>query len=439
MGGTMKKVLFCFLICFFYSGHSNAQSSAESFSVINDGVCDYLIAGDDKERWGECKRMTNDSLLVLEMPDSIQHEGQWYPVRVIADTAFKNSSVRKIILPSTLKVIGNYSFLSCLRLREIYIPDSVKSIGIGAFRDCYRLEDVRMPPGLKRIEPETFFCCLSLKKIKIPNGVEFIGFESFFACGLEEIHIPSSVTQIGSHEANRDVFMGCSSLVKITVDTNNEIFDSRNNCNAIIETSSNMLISGCGTTKIPRTIKKIGHGAFAFRGNLAKIVIPRNVNSIANGALAGCDNLSTIKVSRRNHIYDSRANCNAIIYSEWGWLHSACKKTVIPSDIKTIDEFAYAGLSIDFFIMPDNIKEIGACAFMMCQRLQYICLPDSLQFIGHSAFTGCTALKRIDIPPTIKSISSNTFKDCNSLESVGLSSPIIKIANNAFEGCYNLK
>jgi hypothetical protein len=439
MGHSMRKVLYSIIICFLFKGYSYAQSITESNPVINDGVCDYIIEGNDYEQWGVCKRLTNYGLLILELPDSIQHEGQWYPVRAIADTAFMNSSARKIILPQTVKEIGDYSFLSCLNIREIYLPDSVKTIGKGAFRYCYRLEDINLPPGLKRIEPETFFCCLSLKKIPIPDGVEFIGFESFFACGLEEIHIPSTVTQIGNYGVNRDVFLGCSSLVKITVDANNEIFDSRNHCNAIIETSSNTLISGCGTTVIPRTIKKIGVCSFAFRGNLKKIVIPSGVNYIASLAFAGCDNLNTIKVSKRNHMYDSRSNCNAIIYSERGRLHTACKNTVIPSDINVIDDYAYVGLSIDYFLIPDNIEVIGAYAFWGCQRLQYLSLPDGLKSIGHSAFEACTALRKIDIPQSVKSIYSNTFKDCYSLNSIGLPSSAIEIADDAFDGCHNLK
>ena len=77
-----------------------------------------------------------------------------------------------------------------------------------------------------------------------------IGTEAFtYYIELKSINIPASVTEIGLSP-----FAGCSSLETIIVDAKNKVYDSRDNCNAIIETASNTLIQGCPNTTIPNTV-----------------------------------------------------------------------------------------------------------------------------------------------------------------------------------------
>ena len=89
-------------------------------------------------------------------------------------------------------------------------------------------------------------------------------------------------------------FSGCKQLKQISVDKENAIFDSRNNCNAIIETASNKLLYGCKNTIIPPNVSIIGEAAFLENEEITSIVIPEGIESIEPYAFYGCKNLKSI-------------------------------------------------------------------------------------------------------------------------------------------------
>ena len=115
---------------------------------------------------------------------------------------------------------------------------------------------------------------------------------AFHSCSsLEEITIPSTVTSIGSN-----AFYGCSSLASIKVDPNNPVYDSRDNCNAIIETETNTLIVGCGNTVIPSSVTTIRDLAFYGCSSLTSIIIPSGVDYIGDYAFYGCLSLTSVTI-----------------------------------------------------------------------------------------------------------------------------------------------
>ena len=267
-----------------------------------------------------------------------------------------------------LTTIGEHAFHDCRGLTSITLPNSVTTIGFGAFWYCESLTSLVIPGSVKTIDQSAIFVCRSLTSITIPK----------------------SVTSIGIQNLNY-----CNNLTTVKVESGNTVYDSRNNCNAIIETKTNTLIAGCKGTTIPSTVTAIGR--IAFQGSdLTTITIPNSVTSIGSSCFLackklttitipssvttlggtlfyGCEVLSTIKVESGNTVYDSRDNCNAIIEKKTNTLVAGCKNTIIPS----------------------TVTSIGANAFRSCYGLTSITIPNSVKSIEEGAFQDCTGLKEV--------------------------------------------
>ena len=191
-----------------------------------------------------------------------------------------------------------------------------------------------IPKGVTAIGDYAFEDCTSLTSVEIPSSVTEIGNSAFEGCSsLTSIVIPESVTKI-----EYGAFDGCSSLTSIVVKEGNSVFDSRECCNAIIETATNTLIKGCNSTIIPSNVTKIGESAFQDCTSLTSIVIPESVTKIEYGAFSGCTSLTSIVVKEGNSVFDSREGCNAIIETATNTLIKGCNSTIIPSSVTEIGE-----------------------------------------------------------------------------------------------------
>ena len=203
-----------------------------------------------------------------------------------------SEKVEDIIILEGVASIGAKAFECCSRLTNIDLPDSVTSIGERVFSDCSSLTSVNIPDGVTSIGDSAFLGCSSITSINIPDSVTSIGDRAFSGCSsITGINIPDSVTSIGEY-----AFSGCSSLTSITVSENNSNYDSRNDCNAIIETGTNKLILGCSKTNIPDSVTSIGDGAFSGCSSLTGINIPGSVTSIGWRAFSDCSSLTTINL-----------------------------------------------------------------------------------------------------------------------------------------------
>lgn len=225
---------------------------------------------------------------------------------------------------------------------------------------------------------------------------------------LISISVPSSVEYI-----DYSAFDGCDSLLYITIDPNNNYFDSHNDCNAIIETATNTLLIGSGNTIIPNEVTSISSHAFRKRLCLQSITIPENVANIGTNPFEGCKQLSSISVSSDNSIYDSRNECNAIIETSSNTLIAGCSSTKIPNSVQCIGNYAFCESGIKSIDIPEGVTSIDNYA--ICEsNLKCITIPEGISTIGDYAFDGCYNLKMIInlSSNSLNTIGHATIYDC---------------------------
>ena len=248
----------------------------------------------------------------------------------------------------------------------------------------------------------TFFRCSSLTSITIGNSVASIGAAAFQGCSsLASVTIPSSVISIGINP-----FSGCSSLTSIVVNKDNPIYDSRNDCNAIIETASNTLIVGCQKTIIPNSVTSIRTYAFSGCSSLTSVIIPNSVTSIGEHAFSDCTSLASV---------------------------------TLPNSITSTGSLAFSGCSsLTSVTIPGSVTSIGYGAFSDCSSLTSVTIPGSVTSIGGSAFSGCSSLTSVTIPGSVTSIGGSAFSGCSSLTSVTIPGSVTSIGGYAFSRCSSL-
>jgi len=237
------------------------------------------------------------------------------------------------------------------------IPNGFTSIGYEAFRNSSRLTSITIPNSVTSIGNTAFFSCTRLTSISIPDSVTSIGSQAFQSCsGLTSVTIGSGVTSIGN-----SAFANCSSLTSIVVDSGNTVYDSRDNCNAIINTSTNELIVGCKNTVIPNTVTSIGNRAFDGCSGLRSLTIPSSVTSIGQNVFYNCSGLRSLTI-------------------------------------------------------PSSVTSIGNWAFYYCSGLTSVTIGSGVTSIGNDAFNLCRGLTSVTIeattPPTLGTSAFDSTNNC---------------------------
>lgn len=301
------------------------------------------------------------------------------------------------------------------RLRKLTIPAQVSDsdhtyqvVGIGrrAFHDCPKLRRISLPSTLRYIDSAALAELSSLDSLTLPDSLRRIGDEAFYRCtGLSYIDIPASVDSIGEQ-----VFIGCTKLRRMSVAPENARYDSRQNCNGIIEKATGRLFATCTRTTLPDTIRWIDTQAFAYRSNIEEAFIPKGVKTIGYAAFAGCVELKTVTLPSTLDSLGEWAfyGCQSLKYIDLTEglktipynCFAECndlREVTLPMSVDSLAKcaFYFSGIRI---ARLNNVRYIGASCFDGCRFLHSLYLSSNIEYIEPTALDNCTALERICIP-----------------------------------------
>ena len=357
------------------------------------------------------------------VPELVTYNGNVYEVRSSAFAFNGCKNITKVTLPNTFKSIDGSMFSDCKSLKEVILSPELERIGLEAFRDCNSLENFVIPTSVKSIGTMAFSRCSSLTSIEIPAGVTEINSAVFEYCtNLSSFVIPEQITRIGSSafsncrslkhiripknvaSIENKAFDDCDNLESIVVDEENQNYDSRDNCNAIIEKATNALVFGCKNSVIPEGITAIKDWAFANISSLTSIVIPETVTEIGIEAFYSCESLETINIpSGVKRIEDNTfAHCRTL------------SRITLPDGVTFIGNSAFYDTSLASIDIPESVTQIADYAFSSCKKLESITMREGLESIGVMVFSYCESLKdhKIKVPMSVKSIGKEAFDYC---------------------------
>ena len=345
---------------------------------------------------------------------------------------------------------------------------------------------------VQTIAANGFAGCTDIQHLVIDDGIRSIADDAFQYCiNLKSVRIPASVSGVGER-----LFSGCHNLKSIVVDSKNEYLDSRDSCNAIIDSDNDELLAASPATTIPSSVTSIGQGAFSGCNNIYEINIPEGVHNIDKEAFSGCvnlkhitlpqsletigyfafsgceslqsfylpknvksidserifsgcDSLSSIVVDKDNKIYDSRQECNAIIETKSSKVIAGCATSKLIEGLKEIGENAFKGTQLREIVIPKSMTQISAEAFWDCDALSKITAnKDNPKYESPG---GCNAIIRKDsdilvlgcantiIPERVKEIGNDAFAGRPvAKETLCLPDGLTSIGEGAFSHCDNL-
>ena len=389
---------------------------------------------------------------------------------------------------------------------ELQYFTGLTSITSNAFVGCSSLSSVTLPNTITSIDQSAFGIngqavgCTSLTSIVFPTSLTTIGFEAFYQSGLTEVNLPYSVTTIGPlafgdcnsletislpatvTDISGNAFTG-TSIATIEVDAGNPVYDSRNGCNAIIETATNKLITGCKNTIVPNGITSIGISAFENCSGLTSITLPASLTSIGEYAFLNCHGLTVINslavtppsIESNSFMNLTPGNIKVFVPcgsladyqdSDWGGfdLVEDCNIEFVDPYVEALcvanwDTNGDGGLSYteaaavtdlgevfrhNYYIRDFNelqyfigLTEIGAFAFSGSAWFRSVTLPSTVTTIGRQAFYN-TFLTQVTLPASVQSIDFLAYGDCHALVSVTLPASVTYLNGNPFSYSYNL-
>lgn len=349
--------------------------------------------------------------------------------------SFVESKLMSVVLPSSIKAVGQSVFAYNENLSSVTFTCELDSIGAHAFQDCPQLLEITLPT-VHYLGDQAFMNC-GFIDFPIQDGLDSLGNHVFRECqNLRELHLPASVVKMGEsafyrcvslravtlppglEEIPASTFSGCPQLETMTLPTNyKRIGDyAFADCPIYPELPDGLEIIGASafsqynrtSIDLPSSLRIIGDNAF-MRSNLTSVVIPEGVDSVGVGAFAVSSELHRVDVpsTLRKISANTFVNCYNL--------------TVVNLDegVEEIGDNAFESTGVnDSLTLPSSLRKIGSQAFAQCYRMDTIALPEGLTTIGDYAFSECGSLTAAMLPSTLTEVGQSAFQGCTALKTI---------------------
>ena len=235
----------------------------------------------DFDGWDNSNRPTG----ALVLPDTVTHNGITYTVRAIGEAAFYRCLIFSVTMPNTVDSLGDYAFGKCSYLSNITFSNSLLHIGHYAFANT-NLGNVVLPPSVRFLGSNSM-AGARITSITLSDSLQTMETACLAENLFTSLYIPAHVREMPMHSSSPVMHMG-NILTSIVVDPNNPYFDSRENCNAIINSSTDEIMVGCINTTFPTSV--YGMNFYSFSGcSFETLVLPSTIpNIIFDNCWSGC-------------------------------------------------------------------------------------------------------------------------------------------------------
>lgn len=358
-----------------------------------------------------------------------------------------------------IEVIETGQYCEREDITVIVLPKSVRHIGDYAFAGCKNLTHIELEEGVTEIGECAFAGCASLPKIDIPQSTRLIGTEAFANCSeLRQVTLPRFFDSLSP-----TLFLGCTKLEDVAIgdfyETDGQFIWGKEGKELIIALPS---LRDTELT-IPEGITEIKTNALALNSHINRLTLPSSLDRIDGDSIAGMRQLCEILTKEGSKFHSQNGlltrddvlvlcppshrdknikidktikrigkgafrSCNGI---ETVFLPKSCENFAI-------DDLAFAECA-NLTEAQGAAKYIGDRAFANCRKLSTIPIGENTEKIGDEAFEGCEALRSVAIPSGLQTISQGAFADCSNLSEIDFHDDIEKIESQAFIGCGKLE
>lgn len=226
--------------------------------------------------------------------------------RVIADGAFYECGIASLIIPNSVKHIGETCCEACPNLGTVTIGDGVITLGKSAFYNCQNLTNLKIGNSVTTIGDYAFISCKSLTTLTLPNSVTSIGEWAFRDCiQLATISFSDNLSSVGaaafdgtpwySNQPDGIIYLGKVAYCYKGTMPNNASINIKDGT-LRISSSAFREQSNLASVTLPSSLKGIGGSAFSQCTGLTSITIPDNVVNIDDYAFSRCTGLKTVTI-----------------------------------------------------------------------------------------------------------------------------------------------